>query len=196
MRLNLNKFKKIMQLAANEAADGLAKLSGSENKIIVTNIHFDELAFQFKQLPSDTYVAGLYLPTCGDVSGSTSLIFPKEVAVKLVNQLTKKSISSYGLDELEVSALKEAGNIICGSVFSYLSNQLGIRVTWHLPLFIFDTFSSVLDQFGKWSNNEKDITLMVELLLHLENVEVAGYIIMCMNLEKIAQIETALDKLD
>lgn len=196
MQLNMEKLKKITQLSANQSADALTKLTGVTTEITVVNIHFDELNYQFKQLPSDSYVTGIYLPTRGDLTGSTWLIFPKEVAIKLASLLTKKTFSSHGFDELEVSALKEAGNIICGSFFSVLSNKLGICVTGHLPLFVFDTLSAVLNQLRLWlSNDEEETTFLIELQLSFEKVDIMGYIIMRMNLSKIALIEEALDKL-
>lgn len=194
MSFNIEKFKKITQLSANQSADALTKLSGLKTEITVVNIQLTDLSYQFKQLPSDNYVTGLYLQTCGDITGSTMLIFPKEVAMKLAGRLTMRRLSSHGFDELEVSALKETSNIICGNFFSFLSNKLGIIVTWHLPLFIFDTLFSVLDQFRIWSNDDEG-TLLVEFILRIENEEVVGYIILRMSIPRMAKIEAALNKL-
>ena len=88
---------------------------------------------------------GVYVPVTGDVDGGSVLFFPMADAVALAKaMLQDDSGTSDELGELEVSALKELGNIVTGSYVSVLADAAGIGLIGHAPLLMHGSLGDAL----------------------------------------------------
>lgn len=197
MTLDMEKFEKLTKEAANRAAGALSQLTGIETNIRILNVHIEKLSYQFEDLASDEYVTAISLPIRGDLKGSTLLLFPKDISMKLAALLTKDTNSStHGFDAMEVSALKEVGNIVCGSFLTVLANQLSVHVVEHLPLFIFDTLSTVLSQLHVQASVDEEDALLIEVRFEFDQTDINGYVVLVFGLNDMDIIKKALNQAD
>ena len=75
----------------------------------------------------ETIMAGIYLLVEGDITGSIMFLLEEKSARVLVSKLMgMDGIEEGDFTEMEISALKEIGNIITGSYLSSLSQNLCI----------------------------------------------------------------------
>lgn len=193
----MKKFTQLADEAASCSASSLSKMTGVVSRINIINIHVKTLAYQFSDMASDAYVTAISLPIRGDIKGSTLLMFPKDISMKLASLLTQEACSSkHGFDAMEVSALKEVGNIVCGSFLTVLANRLNIHVVEHLPVFIFDTLSTVLNQLELQTIDNSEEALLVEVRFEFEKTDISGYVILAFGLSDMQVIDDALDKAD
>lgn len=195
MTFEAMKFKVLAQLSADQASVSLAKLTKSKCTLTILNVDIRDVSYDFKTLSDDSYVTAISLPIRGDLSGSTLLLFPKETAKKMASLLVdNEDVSKSGFNEMEVSSLKEVGNIICGTFLTVLANSLGLHIYEHVPLFVFDTLSSVLLQLELASN--KSEAVFIEVHFNVEGIDISGYVVLVLGINQMREIRAALNQFD
>lgn len=110
----------------------------------------------------DEVIAAVYLPLVGDLGGHALLMFPRSVALKLVDivrQTPDGTAIEFG--RIERSCLEETGNIVAGAYANCLAKWLKVTVAPGVPTFIMDMASAVIDP------------LLSELVMHHDDVQVA-----------------------
>jgi len=141
----------------------------------------------------ETRVAGIYLPITGEVTGASLLIFPEPIAYTLSDLLVRrKKGTTHQLTELDKSALKEVGNIICGSFLTVFSNTLKIKIVEHVPEFSFDMFGAVVDQIIAEFAKKADEAMVIEVKFNFEHANIKGYVVLIFGID---QMKTILDAL-
>ncbi|AEV68541.1 chemotaxis protein CheC [Acetivibrio clariflavus] len=183
---SLNNFeidvlKEIGNIGAGNAATALAKMINKKVDMEVPKVkvmEFREVTEMFggAELP----VVGILLKMTGDVTGSIMLILENNAARILVNMLMGKSNekSEYNpeendeiicmFDEIEMSALKELGNILAGSYISSLSTLTGLNILPTVPDIAIDMAGAIISvpaiEFGKIGDS----------VLYIETVFIEG----------------------
>jgi chemotaxis protein CheC len=106
-------------------------------------------------------VAGIMLKVTGDLTGNILFVLKQQAAVILVNMLMGKPLDSiddtdesyHEFDEMEISALKEIGNILAGSYLSSLSTLTNLNIAPSVPDLAIDMAGAILSvpaiEFGK-----------------------------------------------
>jgi chemotaxis protein CheC len=115
-----------------------------------------------------------------------------ESARFLVNKMMMKEGGDPNhFDEIEMSALKEVGNIIAGSYLSALASMTQLTITPSVPYLAIDMAAAILSvpaiQFGQYGDNA--------LLIQTEfgdDVMIDGYFILLPDLESYAKILSSL----
>ncbi|ODS34520.1 MAG: CheY-P phosphatase CheC [Candidatus Scalindua rubra] len=183
----------ITGLAAENASRALSKLSGETVKVEVSKVEIAKVQKGFSVIHPESMVAGVYLPVTGEVKGGSLLIFPEKIACDLCDLLVRREPgTTHQLTELDKSALKEAGNIVCGSFLTVLSNTLNIRVIEHVPSFSFDMFGAVADQIITQFALKAGEALVIEVKFVFEKTHVGGYVVLMFGLEEMNAIVDAL----
>ena len=123
-------------------------------------------------------MAGVYLLVEGDITGSIMFLLKEDAAHDLVNKLMGVSGPDSGeFSEMELSALKEIGNIIAGSYLSALSTMTNLVITPSVPYIAVDMAASILSvpaiQFGQFGDN----ALLIETEFG-DDVMIEGYFIL------------------
>ena len=116
-------------------------------------------------------------------------MFPKETAFTLCDLLIKKEPgSTRGLDELDMSALKELGNIVAGNYLTVLSNVVGAKIVEHIPSFSFDMFGAILEQIvAEFARDvRKAIVIEVEFIFKPETLK--GYYLLLFESDSFKRI--------
>ena len=128
--------------------------------------------------PEDEIIVGVFLEVKGNIEGSMMFLLKMDSAYYLVNRLMGRDVNYQGdFDEMDLSALKEIGNIIAGSYLSALSAMTNLVITPSIPYIAVDMAASILSvpaiEFGRYGEH----ALLIETEFGNE-VMINGYFIL------------------
>ena len=131
--------------------------------------------------PEEETIVGIFLEVQNDISGSMMFLLKLDSAHYLVDRLmggmgTAESQTGE-FSEMELSAMKEIGNIITGSYLSALSTMTNMVITPSVPYIAVDMAAAILSvpaiQFGQFGDN----ALLIETEFG-DDVMMEGYFIL------------------
>jgi len=153
--LHIDVLKEIGNIGAGNAATALAKMLGRKVDMEVPKVRIVE----FKDVSdilggAEIIVVGILLKVYGDIKGNILFILQIDAAHILVNMLLGKPLESKDeFNEIEISALKEIGNILTGSYISALSGLTGLDIKPSVPNLAIDMAGAIISvpaiEFGK-----------------------------------------------
>lgn len=128
--------------------------------------------------PEDEIIVGIFLEIQMDIEGSMMFLMKLDSAQYLVNKLMMRDASyKEEFDEMDLSALKEIGNIIAGSYLSALSTMTNLVISPSIPYLAVDMAASVLSvpaiEFGQYG----DYALLIQTEFG-DEVMINGYFIL------------------
>jgi chemotaxis protein CheC len=137
-------------------------------------------------------VVGIMLGVETDVNGSMMFLMDMASAHKMVNLLMMRDVNyDNDFDEMDLSALKEIGNIIAGSYLSALSGLTNLTISPTVPYVSVDMAAAILSvpaiQFGLIS----DKALMIKTEIGREN-KIDGYFILMPDEDSFEKILASL----
>jgi chemotaxis protein CheC len=153
--LQLDVLKEIGNIGAGNAVTSLAKMIDKRVDMAVPKariLGFDKVSQILGG--EEMLVVGILLSVSGDINGYIMFILDINAARQLVNILFEnKNATSIEFDELEMSALKEIGNILTASYLSALAGLTNLRVMPSVPELAIDMAGAILSvpaiEFGK-----------------------------------------------
>ena len=137
---------------------------------------FNELATAI--CPEDEVIVGIYFMVTGGIEGSMMFLLPMKSAHYLVNTLMMRDLEyEEPFDEMDLSALKEVGNIIAGSYLSALAELTHMMISPSTPAVAIDMEASILSvpaiEFGQYG----DDALLIETEI-AGDINIDGYYIL------------------
>jgi len=153
--MQLDVLKEIGNIGAGNAVTSLAKMIDKRVDMAVPKariLGFDKVSQILGG--EEILVVGILLSVSGDITGSIMFILDVNAARQLVNILfANKDSTSLEFDELELSALKEIGNILTASYLSALAGLTNLRIMPSVPELAIDMAGAILSvpaiEFGK-----------------------------------------------
>jgi len=144
--IQLDGLREVANIGAGHAATALSQMT--QRRIMVSVPALDIV--RLEEVPDllvkhDEIVAAVLLHILGDLTGRALLIFPRSSAVRLAEILLRRepgNTDEFG--ELEQSAIKEAGNILCAAYMNALSDFLGMMLLPSVPVMVIDLCAAVL----------------------------------------------------
>ena len=129
----------------------------------------------------DETIVGIFLEVQQDITGSMMFLMKLDSAQYLVNRLMagmgSENDPGVEFSEMELSALKEIGNIIAGSYLSALSTMTNLTIAPSIPFISVDMAAAILSvpaiQFGQFGDN----ALLIETEFG-DDVMIDGYFIL------------------
>ncbi len=153
--LQLDVLREIGNIGAGNAATALAKMLNTKVDMDVPKVKI----LEFKNVDeilgeAEAPVVGILLNVTGDLTGSIMFILKYKAARVLVNLLMGRPAEfDAEFDELDLSALKEIGNILSGSYLSALSALTNLNIMPSIPDLAIDMAGAILSvpaiEFGK-----------------------------------------------
>mgnify|MGYP000554021205 FL=1 len=153
--LHIDVLREIGNIGAGNAATALAKMLGRKVDMEVPKVRIVE----FKDVSdilggAEMSVVGILLNVHGDIKGNILFVLQIDAAHILVNMVLGKPLENIDdFNELEISALKEIGNILTGSYISALSALTGLDIKPSVPNMAIDMAGAILSvpaiEFGK-----------------------------------------------
>ncbi|MBO5154139.1 MAG: chemotaxis protein CheC [Eubacterium sp.] len=131
--------------------------------------------------PEEETIVGIFLEVQNDISGSMMFLLKLDSAHYLVDRLMggmgTAEPQTGEFSEMELSAMKEIGNIIAGSYLSALSTMTNMVITPSVPYIAVDMAAAILSvpaiQFGQFGDN----ALLIETEFG-DDVMMEGYFIL------------------
>lgn len=137
-------------------------------------------------------IVGIFLEVKEDIDGSMMFLLDLDSAHYLVNRLMGRTADyTADFDEMDMSALKEIGNIIAGSYLNALSSMTQLTIVPSVPYIAVDMAAAILSvpaiQFGQYG----DSALLIETEFG-DDVMINGYFILLPELDSYEKILTSL----
>ena len=186
-------LKELGNIGAGNATTALATMLNCKVDMKVPQVRL----LEFKDVGAsmggeEQIMAGIYLAVEGDITGSIMFLLEKEAARHLVCKLMGMEPdpnSDFG--EMELSALKEIGNIITGSYLNSLSDLTRLKIIPTIPDISIDMAGAILSvpaiEFG--TLGDRILLIQTEFT---DDMALDGYFILVPDLESYSKILTAL----
>ncbi|EOT26017.1 hypothetical protein C805_01989 [Eubacterium sp. 14-2] len=186
-------LKEIGNIGAGNATTAISNMLNLKVNMEVPKVEF----LTFQELPTaisaeEETVVGIYLEVESDIGGSMMFLLKMESARYLVNHLMGRP-DDYAeeFNEMDLSAIKEIGNIISGSYLSALSTMTNMVITSSVPYLAIDMAAAILSvpaiQFGQYGDNA--------LLIQTEfgdDVKIQGFFILMPDVDSYDKILSSL----
>lgn len=186
-------LKEIGNIGAGNATTALAQLIQCKVDMKVPQVrllNFQEVGQAMGG--EEQIMAGVYLLVEGDITGSMMFLLEEKAAHCLVAKLMQMPENSEEpFSEMELSALKEIGNIIVGSYLNSLSALTNLVILPSVPDLSIDMAGAILSvpaiEFGELG----DKMLLIQTQF-TDDVSLDGYFILIPDLESYDKMLTAI----
>ena len=186
-------LKEIGNIGAGNATTAIANMLGLRIDMSVPEVAFLPVEDLGSAIGSeDEIIVGILLGVEEDIDGSMMFLMDMPSAHHIVNKLMMRD-DSYNepFDEMDLSAIKEVGNIIAGSYLSALSGLTNLTIAPSVPFVAVDMAAAILSvpavQFGIFGDN----ALMINTEFS-DDLGIKGHFILMPEEDSYAKILTAL----
>lgn len=127
----------------------------------------------------------------GPVSGVSELIFPPDCAGKLAAELVRETPPGADLEEVQMSALCEMGNVVLNGVIGAIANALQLRFRYSVPTHVRESAAAA------WQRSRgvcPSGILFAEAHFELEDLGVGGVIALFLELDSVENLVKALER--
>lgn len=185
-------LKEIGNIGAGNATTALAQLLNQKVDMKVPKVALLEFSEVGEVMGGEEQLmAGIYLLVEGDITGSIMFLLEEKSARILVSKLMGTPLSEGEFTEIELSALKEIGNIITGSYLSSLSMLTNLNIYPSVPAISIDMAGAIMSvpaiEFGAIG----DKILLIQTAFS-DDVQLDGYFILVPDLESYDKILTSI----
>lgn len=186
-------LREIGNIGAGNATTAISSMLGIRIDMNVPKVELLEASKLGSAIcPEDEIIVGIFLEVQTDINGSMMFLLKMDSAQYLVNKLMGRDADYKSeFDEMDMSALKEVGNIIAASYLSALSAMTNMVITPSIPYIAVDMAASILSvpaiEFGQFGDN----ALLIETEFG-DDVMINGYFILMPEQESYDKILNAL----
>ena len=185
-------LKELGNIGAGNATTALAQMMQCKVDMAVPKVQL----LEFKELGAamggeEVVMAGMYLASDGDIKGSIMFLLEKNAAKHLVSKLMGMESQEDDLSEMELSALKEVGNIITGAYLNSLSSITNLTIFPSVPDLTVDMAGAILSVPAIEFAALGDRMLMIQTQFFDEMV-LDGYFILIPDLDSYGRMLAAL----
>lgn len=186
-------LKEIGNIGAGNATTAMASMIHTRMNMNVPDVKLMEASQLGGAIcPEDETIVGIFLEVQTDITGSMMFLMRMDSAHFLVNTLMGRDPNyQEPFDEMDLSAMKEIGNIIAASYLSALSTMTNLKITPSVPYIAVDMAAAILSvpaiQFGQYGDN----ALMIETEFG-DDVMMSGYFILMPEQDSYDKILTSL----
>ncbi|MDI6602111.1 MAG: chemotaxis protein CheC [Thermoanaerobacteraceae bacterium] len=190
----LDILKEISNIGSGNAVTSLAKIIGKKINMQVPQVkilHLNEVTDILGSAEKE--VCGVYFDIIEGLSGNILFILPMESACYLVDMLMNRTFkSSYTLNEMELSALAEIGNILAGSYITALSSLINIRLLISPPAITIDMAGALLSVPAISFGEIGDKVLFIQTTFIEGDYNVDGYFFLIPQMDSLNTLFKAL----
>ena len=186
-------LREIGNIGAGNATTAIASMLSLRINMLVPKVELLEVSILGASLCSEEeIVVGIFLEIQSDIEGSMMFLLKMDSARYLLNRLMMRDPDyDEEFDEMDLSAIKEIGNIIAGSYLSALATMTNLVITPSIPYIAIDMAASILSvpaiEFGRYG----DHALLIETEFG-DDVMIDGYFILMPEHASYDKILTAL----
>ena len=186
-------LKELGNIGAGNATTALAQMLQCKVDMKVPQVQLLEFKIVGAMIGGEEHLmTGIYLGVEGDITGSIMFLMEQETARHLVSKMMM-GMDSGGdrFNEMELSALKEVGNIITGSYLNSLSDLTRLTIYPTIPSIATDMAGAILSvpaiEFGVYG----DKILLIQTQFS-DEVDLNGYFILVPDVDSYTKILSSL----
>ncbi len=186
-------LKEIGNIGAGNAMTALSQMLQCKVDMRVPQVRLLEFAEIGAIMGGEEQImVGVFLGVEGDITGSMMFLVEQKSAKHLINKVMM-GMAPEGdeLSEMELSAMKEVGNIITGAYLNSLSSLTNLKIFPTPPAITVDMAGAILSvpaiEFGIMGDN----ILMIQSQF-FDEIEIDGYFILIPDIESYSKILTSL----
>ena len=185
-------LRELGNIGAGNATTALSQMMDIKLDMSVPGVRL----LEFKDVGSamggaDQTMVGIYLYVEGDIEGSMMFLLSDASARHLVNKLMQTDSQELTFSEMELSALKEVGNIITGSYLNALSMMTNLAIVPSVPYVAVDMAGAILSVPAIEFGTDADQILLIDTQF-FDEVKLDGYFIMLPDMDSYAKILSAM----
>jgi len=198
--MQLDVFKEIGNIGSSSAATALSKIVDKRVKLSLPRVQvlrFDEITKIVGG--EETLVIGILQPMHGDLTGNILFLLglqqAHDLAALLLSQMlnVKSPPAEPGVfSEMEMSALREIGNIMISSYLSAISAMTNLKIIPKVPEMALDMAAAILSvltiEFGKVG----DSVLYIASEFSQDNIKIGGDFFLVPSIESYGVLLRAL----
>lgn len=187
-------LREIGNIGAGNATTALSQLINAKVDMKVPKVEL----LGFKELADmiggpENLIVGLLLTLEGQIDGMMMFMLEQDSAHHIVNMIMGRDVNSFDeFTEIDLSALKEIGNIIAGAYLSAISSLTNMMIAPSVPYLAIDMAGAILSvpaiEFGKVS----DTALVIKTQVYENGEAVNGYFVLIPTLESYSKIMASL----
>jgi len=191
----LDALCEISNIGMGQAATALSQLMGKTVYLRVPKV----MSMEINSIPAacggaERMIAGIYLQILGQARGNILMVFPKDNALAVLKKLLSPlPFVETKLTELQISTLKEVGNILASAYLNALGSVLKMPLIPSAPLFSFDMASAVVDYVLVELGVTSDAALMIETEFSIEGEQTFGHFFLLPEPSSLRVILNAID---
>lgn len=186
----------IADAGARDASKSLSVMCGKEVSISISWTEF----YPMEEIPKTIgavhkIVTAVYLEMSNSIDGCVLLVFPEDSALQMANLLQGREVGgTRTLDEMDISALKELGNILTNAYTKALGSAIGVSLLNSVPHLATDMinaiFGSVLSQYADRAEN----ALIMKTGISIEKHDIRAHILIFFDPDSYALLIKKLGK--
>lgn len=186
-------LKEVGNIGAGNAATAFSEVLDRKIKIDVPSVEIIPLE-EVSTITGDEedHVAGVLFKVNGDAPGTILFIFPAKTIKYLIKVVMGQTVEPDEMGEIEVSLLKELGNILSGSYLKSIGDMTDLDMIQSVPGFSYDMAGAILSSTMLSASHKCDNVLLIETLFMDGEHKIEGYFFFIPQLESLSIILNSL----
>ncbi|ADU27601.1 chemotaxis protein CheC [Ethanoligenens harbinense] len=183
-------LREVGNIGGGNAATALASMLAGRVDMSVPNLQIMDVSSVTETLggPEQEYV-GILLMMEGQVNGIMMFLLDKHFTRLLINVLLDTQFESFEhIGEMELSALKEIGNIMAGSYVNAIAALTGLSITITPPQIAIDMAGAILSYPAALFGVMGDKVLCIEEDFMRENEQIRSHLLIMPDSESLSNI--------
>jgi chemotaxis protein CheC len=188
-------LKEVGNIGIGHATTSLSQMVNKEVWISLPDLKLVALTQVPALVRNEEPVVGIILELKSDAQGYLLLLLSKGTAKQLIKFVLGASDESKEFDEMEISVLKELGNIMGGTYITALSNFLSISIGLSTPLDIYDMSDAIINQVVCLMARDVNDVLFLKTEFTINSERVDGKILIFTDSSSLTKMLDAINKL-
>jgi len=196
--INLNEIKKdalkeVGNIGAGNAATAFSEVLDRKIEIDVPSVEIIPLEDVSTITGSEEdHVAGVLFKVSGEAPGTILFVFPSSTIKYLIEVVMDKKIEPEEMGEIEISLLKELGNILSGSYLKSIGDMTNLNMNQSVPGFSYDMAGAILSSTMISASSTGENVLLIETEFMDCEEKIDGYFFFIPQVESLSIILKSL----
>lgn len=170
----LDELKEVINIGASHASTALSQMIMKKVTLTVPEVVIDKVENIIKYIGNEKeVVTAVLLRVLGDAPGMMTFFFQKSSEENLIKLLTKKEKKAGSqLDEFEMSALREVGNILSGASLTAFAKFLNINVVHSVSEVTTNMLGAIINTVMAEMAQTSEVSMIAKVNMTVENENV------------------------
>lgn len=190
----IDQLKEIMNIGASHASTALSQMINKKVDLSIPSAYFDEIQNLNKFVKNrDEEMTAAILKIYGDASGVMFFMFSSGDESKMAEALVGIVEDESERKELELSAVKEMGNVLAGASLSAFSKFLDMNLLHSVSDVVVDTVDSIMNSIAIEIGKNTGMVLIFEVKFIIKELNIETKFLFFIDPAATAKILTAVE---